>query len=653
MNEQTTTPAARATSQNQPNPRARAGPARLVIGIVFLAVAIVAAAMMALEHLAGLRLPGCGPGSPCAEASQSAWGSVPYVNWPVSYLGLAYFAGLLVAWVSICRHGAPLLLLWLVRLGLLVSVGFVLIMLLGGYPCPYCLATHLSNLGFWILIETLPRAAAPRWQPAAALAGMFVLATAALAVIETSVQRELQTVAEADAQATAAAIVAGSSQPIAESSVKPPITEVGQPLGPAPAQPTGSAASAPAGSAAAASTAEPLRRGFTGRYRLGPEAVPLRLVIFSDYTCKGCNLLEIELKQLLATSDIVSLSVKQCPMNSECNHLFSSEREHENACRAARAAEAAGLLRGNDGFWQMHHWLFDRSGRFTDDELRTALAEFDYDAAEFERVMNSDEVLQLIQADVQEAFDLGMTTTPMVFINGREFKGWSVPLNLTKLVETLKTKNLPAKTAEADQPAPAPQRYVNEWKESRVRDFPPAARAWTNGSPMATLPIIAWGDYLQPNTALADAIIREFLTSHPEAQYTFRHYPLSPECNPAVDEERYNQSCLAARAAETAGRLNGQDGFWKMHVWLMENQANFSEQTLQDALPELGFEPLAFLDAMNDPAVTEAILDDARAAQEQQLRNAPLMFVKNKVIPRWLHGSRPLLREILEAAARE
>jgi hypothetical protein len=60
-----------------------------------------------------------------------------------------------------------------------------------------------------------------------------------------------------------------------------------------------------------------------------------------------------------------------------------------------------------------------------------------------------------------------------------------------------------------------------------------------------------------------------------------------------------------------------------------------------------------FFDMMNDPAVAEAIAADAQAAQEQQLRNAPLMFVKNKVIPRWLHGNQPLLREMLEAAAQE
>jgi hypothetical protein len=67
----------------------------------------------------------------------------------------------------------------------------------------------------------------------------------------------------------------------------------------------------------------------------------------------------------------------------------------------------------------------------------------------------------------------------------------------------------------------------------------------------------------------------------------------------------------------------------------------------------LGFEPTALLAAMDDPAVTAAIAEDVQAAEAQQLRNAPLMFIKGKVVPRWLHGDQPLLREMLEAAAQE
>ncbi|MBL8990887.1 MAG: hypothetical protein JNJ48_04825, partial [Phycisphaerae bacterium] len=67
-------------------------------GGVLLAVALVMSLLLSLEALGALSLPGCGQGSPCARAAASAWGSVPGLGWPVSFLGLAYFAGALAAW---------------------------------------------------------------------------------------------------------------------------------------------------------------------------------------------------------------------------------------------------------------------------------------------------------------------------------------------------------------------------------------------------------------------------------------------------------------------------------------------------------------------------------------------------------------------------
>lgn len=126
--------------------------AAYALGIVLLAICVVTSLMLALEHFGGLRLPGCGEGSPCAEASASVWGKIPGINWPVSFLGLAYFLGVLGAWLG-ARRGVPVGLRYLVRCGVMVSLGFVVIMLVGGYLCTYCLVTHLANVAWWIIVE--------------------------------------------------------------------------------------------------------------------------------------------------------------------------------------------------------------------------------------------------------------------------------------------------------------------------------------------------------------------------------------------------------------------------------------------------------------------------------------------------------------------
>ena len=423
--------------------------------------------------------------------------------------------------------------------------------------------------------------------------------------------------------------------------------------GPGPATAASGATTAAAGGPTSASAGtQPAPRGFTGRYPLGPELAPIRIVVFMDYQCQSCRLVELELKVILEKHPEISLSVKQCPRNIECNP-YGDDRGHVYSCAAARAAEAAGLLGGKDGFWRMHYWLFDHSGRFTDDELLAAAKDFGYDVDEFARVWKSAETLRLVRADIEEGFELGLNATPMVFMNGVEFKGWASPGAITRVIVRLSQETLPLKTAESDHPLPAREAFVSEWRQQRVRELPPAQHDWALGPAGAKLKIVVWGDYQQPNTALADGIIRDFIAEHAGVQYTFRPYPLNRQCNPELkeeDEQQYPLACRAAQAAVAAGLLNGADGYWKVHAWLLKNQPQFSDEALRAAAWDLGLDPAVLLARMDDPDVSAAVLSEAQAGQQAGLQHSPLMFLNGKVVPRWLHGQEPVLRDMLDAA---
>jgi protein-disulfide isomerase len=594
-------------------------PAIFAVGIVLLAVCSAMSLMLTAEHLVGLSLPGCGAGSPCAEASASVWGKLPYVEWPVSFIGLAYFLGLIAAWIG-TRGRWPTALRVLVRVGVVVSVGFVIVMVRGGYICSYCAATHAANVVFWVLLELTAHPRVTMLRPGVIFLATFVLASAALAVVDRRWSQAARAVAERQMQESGAAILSASQQPGSE----------------APSQP--------------AVTSGPVSAGFTGRYHLGPEEAAIRIVVFNDYMCQGCHLLELELKRLFELHPDLSLSVKQWPGDVACN-TYGVEGKHVNSCAAARAAEAAGLLHGNDGFWQMHFWLFDHNGRFTTDELRAAAVEFGYDADEFERVWQSSATLSLVQADIAEGFGLGVRATPAVYINGVEFKGWNAPLALTRVVDKLVEAGLPVRTAAQDRPLTAVEAYIADWRNARPRELP-AEGGWSLGPSGAPFKIVVWGDYQQPNTALADGIIREFLLGRTDTQYVFRAYPLNPQCNGAAKEEEYPAACRAARAAYAAGRVGGVDAYWKMHDWLLKNQQGFSDDAVRAAAPGLGLDPDALLAAMDDPGTLAAVSADAAAGAKAGLQHSPLMAINGKVIPRWLHGDQPMLRPILEAAAR-
>jgi protein-disulfide isomerase/uncharacterized membrane protein len=582
---------------------------RFWFGGACLALGFGAAALLAAQELHLFSAPGCGEGSPCARAAASVFGAVPLVGWPTSFAGVAWFAGLAAAWVAARRGGAAGgALRFLAWAGAAASVALLVAMIAGGYVCPYCVAVHVGGFGFLFAVESAPRRGGGG-RGLAWFAGAFAAMTAAAS----GARYAVESAARRDADAT--------SQRIAEESTQPP------PEGADPARP------------------------FTGRYRLGPANAPIRIVLFADFQCKECRQVEMELRRILAWHRDVSVSMKHFPFNSDCNPTVGVKM-HPNACWAARAAEAAGMLRGDEGFRQMHHWLFDRSGSFTDADLKAVLAQFGWDHAEFLKAMSGEEAKRRIEADAREASELGLYFTPLVYINGVEFRSWFVEGNLSRAVAALSAKNLPPGDASLDRPPLSARKHLDDWILQPAVPVAADARAWSEGPAEAPVSVVLWGDYEEPFCREADTRLRRAVAARSDARYTFRHYPILSECNPGLPADAINihpLACRMARAAEAAGSLGGPAGYWRMHDWLMANQKTFSDEALAAAAPGLGFDPAALATAMASPEVAAEIAADAQAAQAVGIRSVPFIVVNNKMLPRWrLEG---LLEQVIEAAS--
>ncbi|MHC4963315.1 MAG: DsbA family protein [Planctomycetota bacterium] len=577
-------------------------PARLFWpGLGFLLLAIASSVVLAGAHLEVLTAPGCGEDSPCAQAAASPWGKVPLVRWPVSFLGLAWFAALMPAWIAVRGSGVvPRSFRNLVRLGAAFSAMFMVVMIAGRYACPYCIAAHAGNFAFLAVIEISPVVTTGARRALAWLAAAFVAVTGVqiglLAVVKGEVEQQL----------------AESTQQIIEASQ------------------------------------DPDREPFTGRYRMGPADASIRLVIFTDYQCPDCKIIEQQVRAILAKRPDVSFSSKHNPICTACNP-YTNRNMHPNACWAARAAETAGILRGDDGFWQMHHWLFNRGGSFTDSEITTGLQQLGYDAREFLRVMQGADTLRRVKADIEEAKGLGIHRTPMIFINGVELKGWLAPNSLIRAVDELAASNPPSGNAAQDSPPSAFERYLADWVEQPQRALPADTRAWTMGPDQAAVRVVLWGDYQEPYSSEADAILRRLAVSRGDTRYTFRHYPMDRKCNPVTPKNLHPLACYAARAAEAAGAIDGNDGYWAMHEWLFENPDRVSEEALREMAIELGIDEGSLFAEMDAPEVAEAIVEDAQAGKDADLRGIPFIFINEKRVPRWnLDG---VLEAIVEEAA--
>ena len=208
---------------------------------------------------------------------------------------------------------------------------------------------------------------------------------------------------------------------------------------------------------------------------------------------------------------------------------------HPNGCWAARAAEAAGILRGPDGFWQMHRWLFEQNGSFTDASLPVSLRAMGFDPAEFTRVMSSPATLSLVQQDIEEGVALGLHRTPMIFINGVELKGWFTPRALTRSVESLVASNLPSTGPENDRPPEAAEKYIADWRDGPLVVPEPRDPElnWAIGETDTAEPavsVILFGDYTEPLTAEADAAVRSILGPRLSAASPTAHMSSGSSC---------------------------------------------------------------------------------------------------------------------------
>lgn len=407
------------------------------------------------------------------------------------------------------------------------------------------------------------------------------------------------------------------------------------------------------------------RTPFEGRYRRGPDVSPVRIVLFTDYQCPECEALDGVLEPIIAEHPEYAISVKHFPFSNACNPNLppgQAGNMHPNACWAARAAETAGMLRGRDGFWAMHRWLFSRRGSFTDAELRTALAAMGYDAAEFERVMQGPETLERVRADVAEGMNVGLFSTPMLFVNGREVKNTRDPAAVRAAIDAAAGAGIIASAAE-DRAPTVEEKVVEDWRaQPRVRLVREPER-WTGAAADdATVTVVVWGDVLEPNSVRADAEIRRLMAATPGIRYAWLHFPTEQACNAAMQRTVHPGACAAAAFVEAAFVAGGPDLAWRAHeaVTRLTPQQKAGLGAGADAAAVLRL--VAPIDA-GIAAGSEAILAaapqgaqrvqaDIAGAQAARITGVPLIFINGRRVPRWTVGERPVLNLIVEAAAR-
>jgi protein-disulfide isomerase len=141
----------------------------------------------------------------------------------------------------------------------------------------------------------------------------------------------------------------------------------------------------------------------------GPEAAPVKIVVFSDFQCPACK----------AALPLLEELVEAHPTDVRLVHKFFPLPRHPRAKEAAFAAYAA-LKQGK--YWEMERTIFAHQNELSDLDLERYAAEIGLDLAKFRIDRASAEARAFVERDLLHGEAAGVTGTPFILINGRVFE---------------------------------------------------------------------------------------------------------------------------------------------------------------------------------------------------------------------------------------
>jgi protein-disulfide isomerase len=143
----------------------------------------------------------------------------------------------------------------------------------------------------------------------------------------------------------------------------------------------------------------------------GSEKAPVTIVKFEDFQCPFCKQVQPTFNELLSRyNGKVRLVHKDLPLES----LHPQARQ---AAEAARCAYEQGK------FWEYHDKLYANSPKASADNLKSYAKEVGLNVDSFDGCFASGKYKAVVQTDLNEGTQLGLSGTPTFFINGREISG--------------------------------------------------------------------------------------------------------------------------------------------------------------------------------------------------------------------------------------
>ena len=168
--------------------------------------------------------------------------------------------------------------------------------------------------------------------------------------------------------------------------------------------------------------------------------------------------------------------------------------------------------------------------------------------------------------------------------------------------------------------------------QDRIRTYPVSASMVQ--APLTPLTVVIYSDFECTGCGkfvqFFEKQVPRMLGGHVRA--VFRHFPLSPACNPLAQTNVHPHACEAARLVEGVRLLAGNDGFWKAHDFVFRNQESLSRGTLtpDEVAKAVGVDSAALKERMRSAEIDAVLQHDISEAKLLDVKATPAIYVEGR-----------------------
>jgi protein-disulfide isomerase len=316
----------------------------------------------------------------------------------------------------------------------------------------------------------------------------------------------------------------------------------------------------------------------------GPVDAPVTIVEFSEFQCPFCSKVLPTVKKIM---DDYKGKVRVVFMDNPLPF-------HKRALPASMLAHEAMAQKGMDGFWAAHDLLFENQKALEDADLWGYAEKLGLDVAKVQAAVQNNTYQAAITANQDLASDMNASGTPHFFINGRRLSG-AVPFEKFKPIVEEEIARGEALLKKGVKGADLYNELIKDGKEPPPPEKKdtgeiPKNAPWKGGKE-AKVVIHMFSDFQCPFCGRVEETVKEIMTTYGDkVKVVWRDKPLP----------FHKEAPLAHAAAAEAYAQQGNDGFWKMHAKLFENQKALQRADLEKYAQEIGLDMEKFKKALDD-----------------------------------------------------